>query len=171
MRCLFPERPAPGTLPTCETAGILNTIPQAISSFQVTQAFKILIGDKEISTGLINLDIWSHDFAKTEVEGNDECPCCGEDNYEYLEAKAGEIVTSLCGREAVQVNPLKTGQIDLQALGESLANLGKVDQGEHLLKFAIGKYELNIFKDGRAIIKGTGDQDKAKTLYSQYVGD
>lgn len=169
FRCLFPQRPVPGILPTCDTAGVLNTIPQAISALQVTKGYRILTGE-DVSYKLINLDIWTTEWEKTQVAKDPDCPCCGQRIFEFLEGRVGETITSLCGREAVQVNPLKAGQIALKSLSEKLNRLGQVEQSQHLIRFRINDYELNIFQDGRAIIKGTDDEDKAKSLYFQYVG-
>lgn len=170
FRCLFPERPAPGTMPTCDTAGILNTIPQAISALQVTEAYKILIGDSDVTTELKSLDILMGEMGKNHVEKDEDCPCCGQRDFQFLDAKLGEKFTSLCGRNAIQVNPLRSERIDLKALSEKLSKLGEVEYNQSLLRFHAGENELNIFKDGRAIIKGTEDEEKAKILYSQYIG-
>ena len=51
-----------------------------------------------------------------------------------------------------------------------LDGIGTVGHNSFMLKFATDGYEFTVFPDGRAIIKGTNDVAKARTLYSQYVG-
>ncbi|HEY3790145.1 MAG TPA: thiazole biosynthesis adenylyltransferase ThiF, partial [Urbifossiella sp.] len=59
---------------------------------------------------------------------------------------------------------------DFEMMARELATLGKVSFNKFLLKFDVDDYQFTVFPDGRAIIKGTADADKAKTLYAKYVG-
>ena len=62
------------------------------------------------------------------------------------------------------------GKLDFESMSRDLAALGKVSFNKFLLKFDVDSYQFTVFPDGRAIIKGTNDADKAKSLYAKYVG-
>ncbi len=171
LRCLYPDQPPPGTLPTCETAGVVNTIPQVISALQVTGAYKILLGEVNFPVELTTYDIWTNGMDNTEIKRNEKCICCSGGNYQYLEAELGQTVTVLCGREAVQVNPLRREKMDLVSLKDKLGEVGEVEMVEGMLRLDVENYQLNVFQDGRAIIKGTDDQEKARSLYTRYLGN
>ncbi|MDQ1372109.1 MAG: HesA/MoeB/ThiF family protein [Candidatus Thermoplasmatota archaeon] len=76
LRCVFPSPPRPGDLPTCNTVGIVNTLPSAVSSMQVTEAFKLIMG-KEHTRELMVLDVWSQDIQKIKVVKDPKCAACG----------------------------------------------------------------------------------------------
>ena len=77
---------------------------------------------------------------------------------------------SLCGRDAVQVRPPAPVELDLVGLADRLAPLGEVRRGPHLVRLAAPPHELTIFRDGRAIVKGTTELAVARSLYARYVG-
>ena len=64
----------------------------------------------------------------------------------------------------------RRGPIDLLELRARLEPLGEVRANEFALRFVAAPYELTIFPDGRAIVKGTGDASVARSLYARYVG-
>lgn len=168
LRCLLPQIPPPGSVPSCDTVGIINTLPSLISSLQATEAFKYLVGGT-LDSVLTVVDIWEKDFRSITVSHRENCPCCIHHDYEFLEHPR-ENITVLCGRDAVQVNPLEKGRISLKKLAQTLTPLGEVKETPYILFFSVDQYTMSIFCDGRAIIKGTDDEKKAKSLYAQYVG-
>lgn len=170
LRCLFPSVPQPGELPTCDTVGIINTLPSVVSSFQVTEGFKILMG-KPHTKEMIVIDVWNEEVQKIRVKKNPRCPTCGAGDYEFLSAKTRKLVVSMCGRNAVQIVPARPGKTDLKDLGKKLSKLGKVRVESEVLRFVAKDADLTVFRDGRTIVSGTTDMTKAKTLFSKYVGD
>jgi adenylyltransferase/sulfurtransferase len=88
-----------------------------------------------------------------------------------LEAEAGDFAVSLCGRDAVQVSPRRSAQVDLPALAERLRAAGEVQVNPYLLRLRAGDYELTVFQDARAIIRGTDDVPTARILYAKYIGN
>jgi len=168
LRCLLPQIPAPGSIPSCDTVGIINTLPSVVGSIESTEAIKVLVG-AEIDSHLFVIDVWSKDFRTIEIAQREDCLCCVSHEFEFLN-NPPETVTVLCGRDAVQVNPLKKGKISLKELAHELKPLGEVKETPHILFFSVGNTTLSIFSDGRAIIKGTNDEKKAKSLYTRYVG-
>jgi len=169
LRCLFEEPPPPGSLPTCETQGVLNTAPTIIAALQVTEALKILTG-AEPSAGLMTVDVWSGAFRPVAVKRDPACACCGQRKFEYLEAQQTSWATSLCGRHAIQISPAQAHQLDLAALAETLRGSGEVSNNGMLVRFAVGEFELLVFPDGRAIVKGTDDPAQARGLYAKWIG-
>lgn len=170
LRCVFPNLPGPGELATCDTAGIVNTLPGVVAAIQVTEAFKLIMG-KEHAHELMVIDAWSHDLEKVKVRRNPECQCCGKRDFEFLTAKRRKLVTSLCGRDAVQIVHSKPTKADLRSLERRLGKLGSVTLRDDVLIFRAKDAELTVFPDGRTVVHGTTDPSKAKTVFSRYIGD
>lgn len=169
FRCIIQNLPEAGSLATCDTVGVLNSIPSIIASIESTEAIKILL-KKNVNKDLIVYDVWNQNFQKILVNKKKNCKCCGNNNFEFLNAKKKETMISLCGRGAIQITPAKQMNISLEELANKLGKLGDVEKREIILRFTIPDYELNIFRNGRAIIIGTNDMNIAKSLYAKYVG-
>jgi adenylyltransferase/sulfurtransferase len=172
LRCVFPDRPLPGTTPTCDTAGVLNGIVGVITGMASTEALKLLVGSDQLARGLTWIDLWENTFERVELPRVPDCPTCGLGQYEYLDAPLDESGVSLCGRNAVQVRPAQgtTSALDLRALAERLKPTGEVASNEFLLRLRVDGYEMTVFPDARAIIKGTADPAVARSIYARYVG-
>jgi molybdopterin-synthase adenylyltransferase len=172
LRCIFEEMPAAGSAPTCDTAGVIQPIISSISAIQTTEALKILTGSSEkLHKSLIQIDVWQNDWRKIKLGApNADCETCAKRNFEFLAAEAHEFSAVLCGRDAVQIQPVSAARIDLPQLAEKLKNLGAVKQNEYLVRFNAGEYELTVFGDARAIVRGTDDVAAARSIYARYVG-
>lgn len=169
LRCLYRDPPS-GAQPTCDTAGVLGSLTTLIGALQVSAAMKILVGQAaELYKGLTTVDVWSGRIRQLNPPPRDpSCPCCGpEPNREFL---AGDRRTpvSLCGRNAVQIH--LRNSLDLSELASRLAPLAPVKANEFALRFFPDTYEITVFPDGRAIIKGTQDIPTARSLYARYIG-
>jgi molybdopterin-synthase adenylyltransferase len=88
-----------------------------------------------------------------------------------LEAGGSDFSAVLCGRNAVQVSPSRSTQVDFSALAERLDCVGEVKFNEYLLRFRTGDYELTVFQDARSIIRGTSEVSTARSLYAKYIGN
>ena len=170
FRCLIPDIPGVGVLPTCDTVGVLTTIPNIIGSLQSTEVLKILLQKKDINKNLITYDAWNHSFESTEIKKNPHCECCGKHHFEFLKGKLKEDVVSLCEKGAIQISPVKKTVVSFDELEKKLRNVGEVENRKIILRCKIQNYELNIFQNGRAIIMGTNDKKIAKSLYAKYIG-
>ncbi|HEX8248451.1 MAG TPA: ThiF family adenylyltransferase [Pyrinomonadaceae bacterium] len=172
LRCIFEEMPGAGSAPTCDTVGVIQPIITSVSAIQTTEALKILTGNSEkLHKSLVQIDVWQNDWRKIKLgKPNADCETCGRMNFEFLEAETAEFSAVLCGRDAVQIQPPKPTEIDLIDLKEKLKNLGDVKQNEYLLRLTIDDFELTVFRDARAIIRGTDDATTARSLYAKYVG-
>ncbi|HEX9960991.1 MAG TPA: ThiF family adenylyltransferase [Pyrinomonadaceae bacterium] len=172
LRCIFEEMPGAGSAPTCDTAGVIQPIIASVSAIQTTESLKILTGNLDkLHKSLVQIDVWQNDWRKIKLgKPNADCVTCGQRKFEFLEAESAEFSAVLCGRDAVQIQPPRPAQIDLIDLREKLKNLGAVKQNEYLLRLTIGDFELTVFRDARAIIRGTDDVTTARSLYAKYVG-
>lgn len=175
FRCLYPQVPAPGTSQTCDTAGVIAPIVQTVASFQAAEALKLLTGNgNRLNTKLVHWDLWYNIHSAVDVSRakRDDCPCCSGRNFEALESAALEdMMQSLCGRNAVQISPVRRTELSLSAMAESFRKLGTVTLSPFLLKFAPNDaITFILFPDGRAIVQGTDDPVFAKNLYSRFVG-
>jgi adenylyltransferase/sulfurtransferase len=169
LRCVYPEPPS-GAQPTCETAGVLNVAVSAVASLQVAEALKILAGHAElVEARITTLDLWEGGIRQTAAPARDpDCPTCARREFPFLEESKRPPVR-LCGRNAVQIQDAGRS-VDLAALRARLEPLGDVRANEYALRFAAEPYEITVFPDGRAIVKGTSDTGVARSLYARYVG-
>jgi adenylyltransferase/sulfurtransferase len=174
LRCLMQDAPPPGTTPTCDTAGILGPIVNVVASFQACEAIKILSGNTQaISRSLTVVQMWDGRIRQIDVStlrDTVDCPTCKGNEFPWLDGQRGSHTAVLCGRNAVQLSFPDRERLSLDALAEQVASVGKVTRNEFLLRLAVGKYELTIFPDGRAIVGGTDDITEARNVYAKYVG-
>jgi adenylyltransferase/sulfurtransferase len=174
LRCVFEAAPAPGEGGTCETAGVLSPIVNIIASYQVAECMKLLIGRRDLTNReLIYLDVWENAYRRIRIApllGKVPCPCCQQRRFEWLDGIQGSQTTTLCGRNAVQVSPMNRGTLRFEDLARHLETLGTVTYNRFLLRFEADGCQVTVFADGRAIIKGTNDADRARSLYAKYIG-
>jgi adenylyltransferase/sulfurtransferase len=161
---------ANGLEETCDTIGVLGPIVNLIASLEVTEALKLLCGRVEALHGrLISCDVWSGRLQSIRGARNPECRACGKRDFAYLEGEAQPHIT-MCGRDSVQIHE-RTRSLNLSALGARLAPIVEdVRQNDFLLRFRVAPYEMTVFADGRAILKGTKDPAVARSLYARYIG-
>ncbi len=188
LRCIFEQAPPPGVNPTCDTAGVIGPAVSIVANYQVAEALKILTGNLDkVCPTMLNLDLWSNmikQFKVARAYDVGECLCCKQHKYEYLDGLFGSSTTTLCGRNAVQLN-MKTGEgdsspgsnsskLDFTDIAKRLESHGKVTANKFMLRADITDngepYELTLFSDGRAIVKGTKHANVAKSIYAKYVG-
>jgi molybdopterin/thiamine biosynthesis adenylyltransferase len=173
LRCLFDSVPAPGTTPTCDTVGVIGPIIHVIASLQATEALKYLSGNTSvISPYAISVDLWNQQFRQTDLANarRANCPCCGKHTYEYLMTSVREQVTTLCGRNTVQLLPNEPTALDLQQLADRMSKITKVESNRFLLRMYLDPYVLVVFPDGRVLVQGTEDIGIARSLYAKYIG-
>ncbi len=173
LRCIFEEPPPAASAPTCDTAGVIMPIVSIVAAVQTSEALKLLTGHTESLHGaLMQFDVWRNEWRRIKLsQPNPDCPTCAHSRYTTLEAEAGEASSVLCGRDAVQVSPRRATTVDLSALAERLRAVGEVQANAYLVRLRAGDYELTIFQDARAIIRGTDDIATARSLYARYVGN
>jgi len=169
LACVFPESPR-GALETCETAGILNSAVSLVASIAATEALKLLVGDRsKMRRTLLSWDVWSNEQAEvSSAAPRAGCRVCDEREFVHLAGEGRPHIT-LCGRNSVQIHE-RQRQVDFLEMSTRLEPLGKVHHNSFVLKFWRDPYEITLFPDGRAIIKGTTDTAIARSLYARFIG-
>jgi molybdopterin/thiamine biosynthesis adenylyltransferase len=171
LACLLESSPnGHGLEETCDTVGVLGPIVNLIASLEVAEALKLLAGRDEALHGrLISCDVWSGHFQSVRVAQDPACRACVRRNFSYLQGQAQPHIT-LCGRDSVQIHERRR-TLDLGALRARLAaTVSDVRHNEFLLCFRVEPYQMTVFADGRAILKGTKDPAIARSLYARYIG-
>jgi molybdopterin-synthase adenylyltransferase len=168
LACVFPESPR-GTVETCETAGILNSAVNLVASLAATEALKFLVGARsKMRRTLLSWDVWTNERAEMAANPRTGCRACSGD-FVHLAGEGRPHIT-LCGRNSVQIHE-RERPVDFAELSARLQPHGKVRHNEFVLKFWREPYEMTLFPDGRAIVKGTTDTAIARSLYARFVGN
>ncbi len=177
LRCIYPEYPNTPQ-PNCETEGVLAPVTLTIAALQTADALKILAGGlarglsrepDTFTSKIATVDVWSGEIRQVDTPPRDaDCPCCAKHEFVYLDGSRRAPV-SLCGRNAVQIHE-RSRPVDLSELANRLGSIAPVRSNEFALRADLDPYELMVFPDGRAIIRGTTDVGLARSLYARYVG-
>jgi molybdopterin-synthase adenylyltransferase len=171
LACIFPDSPR-GIVETCETSGILNSAVNLVASIAATEALKFLVGSETAShlrKTLLSFDVWTNEHAEiSAARPRLGCRACGERDFVHLAGEGRPHIT-LCGRNSVQIHE-RQRPIDFAEMDRRLQPHGTVRHNDFVLKFWHDPYEMTLFPDGRAIIKGTTDTAVARSLYARYVG-
>lgn len=172
LRCVFEEMPPAGSAATCETTGVIQPIISIVAAVQVAEALKILTGKfDKLHNCLMQFDAWENEWRKIKLGSpNDNCLACGQKKFESLNADDSGFEAVLCGRDAVQIAPMVSTAIDLENLADKLANVAELKLNAYLLRFKTGDFEITVFRDARAIIRGTDDVTTARSLYAKFIG-
>ncbi|MCB9103386.1 MAG: ThiF family adenylyltransferase [Anaerolineales bacterium] len=155
LRCLSPDIPPPGIAATCDTAGVVGPIVAAVASISAAEAIKLIVGQGDLNRGIIHFDVWYNSFEQFGSAGpRFDCPACQQRNFEFLNQEIGAQTVSLCGRNAIQIRQ-PGSHIPLAELAERVGEVSHITaRNDFLLRFTVDDYELTVFADARAIIKG-----------------
>jgi adenylyltransferase/sulfurtransferase len=169
LACVFPESPR-GSFETCDTAGILNAAASTVAAIVATEALKFLVGARQtMRNTLLSFDLWRNERSEIGVQSaRADCRACAKRDFVYL-AGEGRAHITLCGRNSVQIHE-RQRPIDFGEITRRLEPHGAVRHNEFVLKFWREPYEITLFPDGRAIIKGTTDTAVARSLYARFIG-
>jgi len=171
LACIFPDSPR-GIVETCETSGILNSAVSLVASIAATEAVKILVGGTaadNLRRTMLSFDLWTNENAEiSATKPRPGCRACGERDFVHLAGEGRPHIT-LCGRNSVQIHE-RQRPIDFAEMDRRLKPHGIVRHNDYVLKFWHDPYEMTLFPDGRAIIKGTTDTAVARSLYARFVG-
>jgi len=173
LRCVMETAPPPGSVPTCDTAGILGPVVSIIAGLQCTEALKLLSGNREaMSRELVSLDAWTHEMTRVVIPkggGRRRCETCDGLEFTFLSGRGSRSAT-LCGRNAVQVAPEGRAALNLSDLASRLSGSLPVQVTRFLLRFDVDGVQVSVFPDGRAIVSGTKDPAVARGIYARYIG-
>jgi adenylyltransferase/sulfurtransferase len=169
LSCLFPAPPQ-GIVETCDTAGVLNSAVNLVASIQAAESLKFLTGARDkLRRTLFSFDVWSNDHAEVAAtKPRAGCQTCCQHDFVHLSGEARPQIT-LCGRNSVQIHE-RHRPVDFAEMTARLQPHGTVKHNDFVLKFWREPYEMTLFSDGRAIIKGTSDTAIARSLYARFIG-
>jgi len=176
LRCVFESAPLPEMSPMSDTVGVLGPVVNMVASRQALEAIKILSGRLDaVDRRLLNIDAWAGRVTYMSMDkayNEGDCPCCKGKRFEYLDGKLGDSATTLRGRGAVQISASEGMTVDFAAIADKIkAAVGSEPQfNSFMLKARIEDYELMLFPDGRALIKGANSPDEARAVYAKYIG-
>ena len=174
LRCVFPEPAGPASIDTCDTGRRASArCPASSANLAAAEAIKLLVGAQErLHRGLTWIDCWYNSFQPDAHRdtGRRTARPASSASSSFWSGRPGSTAATLCGRDAVQVRPPAPVDLDLAALAGRLTAVGTVRQGPHLVRLSVPPHELTIFRDGRAIVKGTVGSRGARSLYARYVG-
>lgn len=172
LRCLFPQAPPPGERETCDQAGVLAAASHMVASMQAAEALKYLTGGAgAVDRRLWQFDLWSKEFRSISLQNAaPSCSGCLQKEYPFLESDSMMETVKMCGRNAVQINSAFSERIDFGKVAEKLAGQVPVEYNDYVLSIHPAPFEIMIFANGRAIVKGTEDAGQAKSLYARYIG-
>ena len=175
LRCVFPQPPSGDRLPTCDTAGVLGPAAQIVGSLQAAAAIRYLV-DGQFETALLSFDAWLGRFHSLDLSDarRQDCICCGQRQFNFLAAGAGQSAVSLCGHGAVQIRPPRADRpLDISQLAGKLSSVGDVRHSDAFLRCRLHEpagISMTIFPDGRALIHGTNDPARAKSIHARFIG-
>ena len=173
LRCYLEALPPPGSGPTCDTAGVVPSLPPLVASLAMGEALRLAAGAAP-ATGLVALTVWEGGFRSRRLfEGaapSRACPVCAFGRHPALEGESGADLVKLCGRQSVQIRPRVRARPDFDLLERRLAPLGHVRRSPELLNADIEGLSLSVFSDGRCVVRGTDDPARARVYYDRYVG-
>jgi molybdopterin/thiamine biosynthesis adenylyltransferase len=196
LACIFPDSPR-GLVETCETSGILNSAVNLVASIAAAEALKMIVQARSgarapveeepaiaalkrsatqkqsepasLRRTLLSFDVWTNEYAEiSAAKPRRGCRACGDRDLVHLAGEGRPHIT-LCGRNSVQIHE-RQRPIDFGEMDRRLQPHGSVRHNDFVLKFWHDPYEMTLFPDGRAIIKGTTDAAVARSLYARFVG-
>jgi adenylyltransferase/sulfurtransferase len=176
LRCLFPDPAPPGSLPTCDTAGVILPAVAAVAAFQAGAALHLLAADEAARAAyvphLLDVDAWTGQARRLPAPRDPDCPCCAQRAFPFLLEPVERSAVSLCGRNTVQVRPQHDApRADLARVAERVRPQARaLSLDQHLLAFVVEDVRFTLFPDGRALIEGTQDTDRARALYDRWIG-
>jgi adenylyltransferase/sulfurtransferase len=150
---------------------VLNSAVSLIAAIAATEAIKLLVGARDkLRRSLLSFDVWSNQHSEINTgTSRSDCRACKKREFIHLAGKAHPHIT-LCGRNSVQIHE-RERPVDFAEMSERLRPHGRVRHNDFVLKFWREPYELTLFPDGRAIIKGTSDSALARGLYAKFFGN
>jgi len=173
LRCYVEALPPAGSGPTCDTVGIVPTLPPLVAAIGMTEALRLAAG-RPPARGVLSVRVWDGAFVSKRLFENARssvaCPVCAGRRFPALEGEGASDVVKLCGRNSVQVAPAGRQRPDFEALEARLARVGRVRRSAQLLSADVEDVSLAVFSDGRCVVRGTDDLRRARALYDRYVG-
>ena len=169
FRCFNPNALPPGSLATCETAGIFNPVSTQVGALQAAEVFRLLLGETP-SGDLLVVDGWRPEIQRVHVTRRTDCPACVTGQREYVGARRTQVLASLCGSDTISLDPNQADIVDLDRLKHRLESVGNARRAGGVLVADVEGRRLTVFPDGRALIRGVRNETEARAVYAKYIG-
>ena len=173
LRCYLEALPPAGSGPTCDTAGVVPTLPLLVASIGMTEVLRLAAGQAP-GRGILALSVWDGGFRSRRLlesaAPSGRCPVCAEGRFPALEGEGFSETIKLCGRQSVQITPSRRSRPDFDDLERRLAPAGRIRRSPQLLNADMDGISLTVFSDGRCVVRGTDDPARARAVYDRYVG-
>ncbi len=171
LRCIFPDPPPPGSLPTCDSAGVILPAVGLVASMAAGLGLHLLVEPESVQAALIELDAWSGVVRRLPAPRDSDCPACAQGKLSFWHDGAGRKAEVLCGRNTVQIPPSQRSP-DLALVADRLEGVAtKILRAEVLVRFEVDGLTVTLFRDGRALVEGTEELERARSAYDRYVGN
>ena len=171
LRCLWPQAPQGADVGNCETVGILAPAIAAVTAFQTAEALKVLVGATP-TRGVFTCDVWRGHYLVQPVAAAPapDCVVCRRERFPALDEAPTQAVT-LCGRDAVQIDPGRGVTIDLDGLAARLQPVATdLHRTPYLLRFSADGCRFSVFPGGRTLLFGVQDPLRARALFDRWIG-
>ncbi len=154
-------------LPGCDTRGVLGATAGIVGSIQAMEAIKLLAGiDDSLKGRLLVCDFRQMEFEKIQIFKREDCKICGAGVAAKL-APSSRLVW-LCGRDTVNVNPTNPVDLNMERIVERLRQRHEVLARSSIVAvFRYDDTEVSLFRNGRMLIKGTVNEEKALQTYRE----
>lgn len=169
LECIFPKIDD-NLIPTCETRGVIGATPGIIGSIEAMEAIKLIAGiENGLKGKLLVCDFKTMEFHKINISKRENCPVCKQKTeIEITQPK----ITWLCGRNTINVNPIKTMKINIKEIREKLSKRYQIKiSTEIMIAIKYDEKDVSIFKNGRMIIKGVKSEEEAIEIYNKLIDE
>jgi molybdopterin-synthase adenylyltransferase len=174
LRCVLGDAPPPGTMPTCDSAGVIAPIVNIVASWQASEVLKIASGNiGATSKSLVIFDLWENTIRQVRLDRlreQQDCDTCQGRDFPWLQGDRRNTAAILCGRNSVQLASPQGQLVNLAAIGEQWTGLGEIVRNPYLVRLRLPQLEITVFVDGRTIVSGTTDVSEARSIVARYVG-
>lgn len=180
FRCLLPDPPPLSGMQTCDSVGVLGPAVGVIASWQAMLALKYLVGrhrERDLhldadspKSRLTAFDLWTGDVRTMVLPRVEDCPCCMQRHFPFLDGEHASDAKTMCGKNSVQIQSPPGTEVDFDRLASRLEGHGRVVQTPFLLRFQVDSWTISLFRDGRAVVQGTENPDEARKIYQRWIG-
>lgn len=161
----------------CATVGVHPSVLGIISSVEVSEAVRIVTGEKpQLASKIFCCDIWDMRFDEVEIMRSEKCPACGSKPSSAFRLKE-RLITDICsrsGKRAFMIAPRADLDLDMGRLYAYLeGNDMKIDvRGELGATFDLGpRGKASVLKSGVMVIEGVNEEEDAFELYRGIIAD
>lgn len=170
MRCLLPDPPAPGTVPTCSSEGVFGPLLSVANAIQLEQAGRILAGEFTVDDdAMYSLVLPDWRIHRLKLNGpSATCPACGG-NYEFLGGSFDRQAAAACSEGRFELD--LGSAIDTDSLAARLS--AESGWEAHLNRWCLvadhGEERYTVFPSGKLVLSG-GDQSRLNAFASEWLG-